>query len=337
MPEARKTAFSKMQSPHASSAHDCLIGSTGFVGGHLLRQKGFAHTFDSRTIGRLADQPYETIVCAAAPGSMFEANRDPEADAARVHALIEQLDRAKAERFVLISSIAVLADFGAGEDEHTARFQSELAYGRHRRELEQFVENRFAAHLIVRLPALFGEGLRKNFIFDLLNPVPSMLTPARLAEIESALEAPLARFIGDLYAPSGSHGLRVLDRAALGRDARRRALEEALIAGGFDASQFHNRETTYQYYDLSRLWRDIEVARGADLSHLHCATEPLQAHAIHQLLTGRDMAQTPARLHREDMHTRHAELWGRTGRYLADAEEVMASLSAFFERQSVPA
>ena len=42
-------------------------------------------------------------------------------------------------------------------------------YGRNRYYVEKFVNSHFANCTIIRLPSLFGKGLKKNFIYDLLH------------------------------------------------------------------------------------------------------------------------------------------------------------------------
>ncbi len=314
-----------------------LIGATGFVGSALLRQTDFDARFNSRNVSEIEGQTFGTLVCAAAPGSMFEANTASERDKAQIQGLIERLSKVHADRFVLISSIAVLADFAGQDDESTQDFQEKLAYGRHRRELEAFVEQHFAERLIVRLPALFGQGLRKNFIFDLMNPVPSMLTEAKLEDLRRRLDAALSNWVGLLYTPDAATGLLKLDREALNRDARRRALDDAVSDLGLSATQFHNRETTYQYYEIDRLWGDIGIALEAGLTHLHLTSEPLKAAVIHESLKGAPMPETSARLHREDMHSAHGNLWGTCGPYLYDSETTLERLARFYSGERAPA
>jgi len=313
----------------------CLIGATGFVGGALLRQTDFSACFDSRNVVEIEDQSYDLVVCAAAPGSMLEANTAPERDRAQIHKLIERLSKVRTDRFVLISSIAVLSDFAGQHVESTEDFQENLAYGRHRRELEAFVENHFDRNLIVRLPALFGRGLRKNFVFDLLNPVPSMLSAEKLAVLRDALAADLSDWVQELYDQHTVGGLLKLDRAVLNLSPRRRALEVAVNELELSSTQFHNRETTYQYYEIERLWRDIGVALEAGLSHLHLNSEPLKAKVIHKQLTGLEMPETTAQLHSEDMHSAHSELWGASGPYLFGGEATLDRLEAFYTREWV--
>jgi len=326
-----------MPASDAIARHSGLIGHTGFVGSALARQAGFARCYNRANIASIAGESFGTLVCAAAPGSMLTANRAPDEDRARIEALIAALEQVHAERFVLVSTIAVLADFAGGDDEGTSAFQQKLAYGRHRRMLEAFIESHFAGHLIIRLPALFGPGLVKNFVFDLMNPVPNLIGAARLGDLVARLAPPLAALLARLYAPDPLTGMLRLDRAALNADPRRRALEEALEALGASATFFHHPATTYQYYPVMRLWQDIAIAREAGLTHLHLAPEPLSAAAIHERLLGRPMPQTGARLHREDMRTRHAGLWGAEGPYQFGAAATLDRLAAFLAGERVPA
>ena len=103
------------------------------------------------------------------------------------------------------------------------------------------------------------------------------------------------------------------------RAADRVELEQALSANGYTATMFHNAETTYQYYGLHQLRDDIHIALEAGVSVIHLASEPLRADQIHERLVGRKMPPTEARRRTEDMRTRHAKLWGRTGPYIRGA------------------
>lgn len=143
-----------------------LIGYTGFVGGNLLREYPFAGRYRSTNIEKIAGTHYDLIVCAGAPAAKWKANQDPHADRACLGRLTAALERVKTQRFVHISTVDVYGQVN-GVDEDCPPGGA-TAYGRHRQELEQFVGQRFHA-LIVRLPALFGPGLKKNAIYDLMH------------------------------------------------------------------------------------------------------------------------------------------------------------------------
>jgi len=307
-----------------------LIGHSGFVGGHLRRQAHFDAEYNSRTIDGAAGSEFDLVVCAAAPGSMFEANNFPDRDRASVDRLIDQLSQVRARRFVLISSIAVLADFAGGDDEGTTAFQAERAYGRHRRALEAFVEDRFDDRLIVRLPALMGAGLKKNFLFDIANPMPSMLTADAWAAMQAALGDASAGGLGDFYTHDAERDLHILDRAAFDASLRRNAYEQAAQSAGLSAIRFTHPDSSYQFYDMDRLWSDVSIAIGAGLDVVHLAPQPVRAADAYRAITGDVMPATPARIHHEDMRTRHADLWGRDDCYIADAADILGRLSALF-------
>ena len=306
-----------------------LIGATGVVGQSLLSEQ-ITHPFHSRNIDQIKGQSFDTVLCAAAPGSMVEANTAPDRDKARIDGLIDHLAQVQTRQFVLISSVAVLAEFAGQDDEDTQAFQTELAYGRNRRALEVFCADHFERCLILRLPALFGPGLKKNFLFDMLNPVPSKLTPARMEATHEVLKGAQKDVLAQVYGWDEAVQMYRLDRAVLGATPERAALEDTLKAAELSAIGFTHPTSTYQFYNLARLTHDIEAACTQGLEVLHLAVEPIAAGDIHLAVTGQTMPQTNARIHHEDMRSKHAALRGRDGPYLDDRDSILNDLRAFF-------
>ncbi len=153
--------------------HTALIGHTGFVGSTLLRQTTFDAPFNdcynSTNIEAIAGRHYDLVVCAGAPAVKWQANQQPQEDWANLRRLMTALQQVTASSFVLISTVDVY-DPPIKVDEDTAIDPSHIhPYGKHRFLLEQFVRQQFAPHHIVRLPGLFGHGLKKNFIYDLMH------------------------------------------------------------------------------------------------------------------------------------------------------------------------
>jgi hypothetical protein len=308
---------------------DAVIGSTGFVGGHLCRQHHFPARFNSRNMDEAAGQRYQTVVCAAAPGSMFEANRFPERDKERVETLIAQLGAIIAQRFVLISSIAVLDDFAGGDDESTTAFQTDLPYGKHRRQLEMFCQGHFADCLIVRLPALFGDGLKKNFLFDIRNPVPTMLNQEAYQGLVQDLPQALRDVLPAIYRWDSHLGMKVVDRKALEHSNLRADLDEAVVQAGLSSLRFTHPDSRFQYYEIARLWSDIGRCEEAGLQVIHLAPEPVSAGEIYRAIRNRPMPAGNAPLRREDMRTRYGKVWGRDDGYIQDAASVLARIAEF--------
>jgi nucleoside-diphosphate-sugar epimerase len=143
-----------------------LIGHTGFVGGNLLRQYLFDACYNSTNVEEIAGRQFDLLVCAGAPAAKWKANRDPAGDHACLGRLEDALGRVTARAVVLVSTVDVFGD-STGADEDVLP-EGAGPYGRHRLELEQFVAGRFDT-LVVRLPGLFGPGLKKNAVFDLLH------------------------------------------------------------------------------------------------------------------------------------------------------------------------
>lgn len=148
---------------------NALIGSTGFVGSHLIREDMDVYT--SKTIQSIRGKTYDTVYCAGVPAEKWKANNEPDADKATIAGLMVNLEQMKCRRFVLISTVDVY-DASFPQDEEPDCCPNAYAnhpYGVHRRELELWAQRTFPDVYIFRLPALFGHGLKKNALYDLLH------------------------------------------------------------------------------------------------------------------------------------------------------------------------
>jgi nucleoside-diphosphate-sugar epimerase len=145
-----------------------LIGYTGFVGGNIASQHEFEDLYNTSNINDIDGRDYDLVVSAATYAEMWKINQDPEGDLAQINGLIDRLKSIKVGKFVLISTVGVYKS-PTGADENTAIELDGLSpYGKNRYHLEQFVRDNFDA-LIIRLPGLFGPGLKKNVIYDLMH------------------------------------------------------------------------------------------------------------------------------------------------------------------------
>lgn len=145
-----------------------LIGHSGFVGGNLLAQAPWDDLYNSKNIQDLAGKRYDLVVCAGAPAAKWLINQNPDADAAGLARLKAALAAARVAELVLISTIDVYAPPVAVDESTVIDPRGHHAYGRHRLELEQFCAARLPTR-VLRLPGLFGKGLKKNVIYDMLH------------------------------------------------------------------------------------------------------------------------------------------------------------------------
>jgi nucleoside-diphosphate-sugar epimerase len=146
-----------------------LIGYTGFVGSNLMRQATFEKMFNSKNISDIKGEKFELLVCAGTPAVKWKANKNPVEDLATIELLIENLKEIECEHFVLISTVDVYTS-PIGVDENTEiDNEKSLPYGKHRYMLETFIKGEFPKSTIIRLPGLFGNGLKKNIIYDFIH------------------------------------------------------------------------------------------------------------------------------------------------------------------------
>lgn len=129
-----------------------LIGR-GFLGSVLDQPGRFTDRYHSKNLDHLGGS-YDLVVIAAPYASKWWANEHPDLDFNEVQRITTAMAGVQARRVVLLSSI------DAGKDH---------PYGQNRAWLETWMPQNTA---ILRLPALFGDGLKKNALYDLINGAP---------------------------------------------------------------------------------------------------------------------------------------------------------------------
>lgn len=299
---------------------DLLVGSTGFVGGNLRAKHTFTAVCHSSDIAAQYGTQPDLCVYAGVPAAMFLANADPEADMEVMRTARENLRKIAPKSLVLISSIAVFADSRGRCEDDAPDTDGLPAYGRNRLQLEQWVREDFNDALIVRLPALYGAGLKKNFLFDLHTITPAMLKPEKYDEL--AEKSPLVK-TGYTLADNGFYKLN--------GTADKTALKEFFAGNDFNALAFTDSRSRYQFYDLGRLWSDISKARAAGIKMLHLCTPPVSAAEVYTAVTGQtnwrnELAKPPFDY---DLRSRYAQLLGGSGAYLCTKQDELDDITRF--------
>lgn len=145
---------------------NAVLGYTGFVGSNILRLVDCeCDLYNSKNFEQLKNKSYDKIYCACLPGKKWLANKEPYQDFKTLTSIIEVLKTVKCNEFYLVSSQD--CNSNQNSDEQFTSLPPTI-YGVHRLYFEKFVEENFNAY-IMRIGCLFGTGLKKNIIFDLLN------------------------------------------------------------------------------------------------------------------------------------------------------------------------
>lgn len=301
---------------------NALVGYTGFVGSNIYEAGNFDAVYNSRNIEEAFGTNPDLLIYAGLRAEKYLANNAPEKDMALIDEAYENIEKIGARKLVLISTIDVFKN-PRGADENTVIDTDGLhPYGYDRYVLECKVRERYPDALIIRLPGLFGKNIKKNFIYDYINVIPFMLKADKFNELADSDPR-----LNDYYELQ-DNGFYKVNVSESDRDM----LKERFFALGFSALNFTDSRSIYQFYDLSRLWSDIQTALEAGLTLWHPATEPVSAAEVYEYLRGipfvNELNGTPADY---DYRTLYASLFeGREG-YIRSKAEVLGDIKKFVE------
>ena len=145
-----------------------LIGYTGFVGGNIAMQHAFDDVYNSQNIGDIEGKEYDLVISAANRAEMWRINQEPEKDLAEIKEFISHIEKVKISKLVLISTVGVYRNPNGANEDTPIETDGLLPYGVNRYYLENYCRDNFDT-TIIRLPGLFGKGIKKNVIYDLLH------------------------------------------------------------------------------------------------------------------------------------------------------------------------
>lgn len=300
-----------------------LVGYTGFVGSNIYAAGRFEGAYNSRNIAEAYGTSPDLLIYAGLRAEKYLANERPEKDMEQIFQAEENIRRINPRKLVLISTIDVFK-VPRNVDENSAIDMENLpAYGYNRHKLELWTRENYPDALIIRLPGLFGKNIKKNFIYDYINIIPYMLKKSKMEEL-----ACIDRELTEYYTlqENGFYKVNPLT------DEARMILKEKCRELGFSALNFTDSRSVYQFYDLGRLWSDIQTALSMGIRLWHPATEPVSASEIYEYLCGAEFRNEldgePAFY---DFKTVHDTQFGGKNGYICSKQEVLNNIKKFVE------
>lgn len=323
--------FSELQKndlqKEASMQSMALVGCTGFVGGNLAAKGNFDGLYHSSNIEEAFGTKPELLIYAGLRAEKFLAEKFPERDLESIENAKENIRKIAPKRIVLISTIEVY-DNSFHKTESDPAIGSG-AYGKNRVLLEQWVEKEYPDHLIIRLPGLFGKGIKKNFIYDYIHFIPALLKEDKFKELSE--RNPLLK---DYYALN-ENGFFQLQQVS---QEERKDLKEIFKKLNFSALNFTDSRGVFQYYNLAHLYDDILLALDHKIRMLNITSEPVSIAEIYAALTGKPFVnEISASPPYYDARTLYYQEWNGlkaaqgTGGYMYTKQQVLNEIKQFTE------
>lgn len=304
---------------------DFIVGYTGFVGSNMVASHSFDGLFNSKNVEEAYGKNPDLLVYSGVPAEMFLANQNPEADKLLMDQAIENIKKINPKKIVLISTIAVYQNPDGVDEDYEIDESTLTAYGANRLYLEKWVEANIENHLIIRLPGLYGKNLKKNFIYDFIHYIPAMINQEKYSEF-SVKES----LIREYYVLQENGFYKCM--LPLEAKEERSQLKEAFKRVGFSALNFTDSRGTFQYYNLSNLWNDIEIALQNGIKKLNLAVEPITIAELYKELTGEAFVnELPKAVPYFNYKTKYDSLWNGTDGYIRKKDEVLEDVKKYIE------
>ncbi|WMJ89795.1 NAD(P)-dependent oxidoreductase [Anaerocolumna sp. MB42-C2] len=300
-----------------------LVGYTGFVGSNIAQKNNFTYLYNSKNIESAYDTQPDLLIYSGVRAEKYLANQYPDQDYKLVEEAFENIKKIRAKKVVLISTIDVYKMPVNVDEDTVIDIKNLQPYGLNRFYLEKWIENEYENSLIIRLPGLFGDNIKKNFIYDMIHKIPNLLKEEKYNELRS-----INSVIDNYYINQNNGFFKCKDLSN----------EECIILKdyfekiGFSALNFTDSRGKFQFYNLNFLWEHISIALKENIKSLNLATEPVSINEIYKYITGNNFVnQISSIIPNYDFKTKYEALFrGKTG-YIFSKEKVLEDIKLFVE------
>ncbi len=301
-----------------------LVGYTGFVGSNIYATGDFDAVYNSKNIKEAYGTNPDLLIYSGLRAEKYLANSAPEKDMELIYQAEENISKINPKSLVLISTIDVFKN-PKGVDENTSIDTENLhAYGYNRYQLELWVREKYPDALIIRLPGLFGKNIKKNFIYDYINLIPYMLKVEKFREL-AEMDPELNNYYN--LQDNGFYKVSV-------SDIDREKLKDKFRTLGFSALNFTDSRSVYQFYNLGRLWDDIQIALQNGIKLWHPATEPVSAGELYKYLTGKEFVNKLGGIPADyDYKTIYDVIFGGKCGYISDKDKILREIKEFVRNE----
>jgi hypothetical protein len=305
-----------------------LVGFTGFVGQNLINQLKFDKIFNSKNIHEAYGLKPDLCIYCGVKAEKYIANSFPDNDLRHIHDTIGNIKQIMPKKLILISTVDVLDCTEDVDEDYEIKFDNLAPYGKNRRFLEIWVQKNLLDFNIVRLPAIYGLNLKKNFIFDIINPIPKLLTKNLFSKFKekSILVSESYKIDNDFY---------YLDPKLSFFHMNKLKLE--LINKNLSSIFFTDSRSIFQFYPIKYLAKHIEFVSEQNLHISHLVTEPLLASDVYYYLNNKVFVNEISQKYpKYNIKTKYSHFMGKNPGYLLDKNEVLADIKDFVSMMKLP-
>ena len=301
-----------------------LVGYSGFVGSNICSKEKFDGLYDAKNVKDSYGTNPDLLVYSGVPAQKFIANQFPEEDFKVIENAIENIKKINPKKIVLISTIDIYKK-PINVNEDSKIITDELQpYGKNRYYLEQWVKENYEDYLIVHLPGLYGKNIKKNFIYDLIHVIPSMLKKEKFEELAKKDE-----LIRKYYKLEENGFYKYLGNA--NKDEEKK-LKECFLNIGFSALNFTDSRASYQFYNLSYLWEHICIALNNNIKILNLAVEPIKIQELYKYITGKEFVnEILTDIPEYNFKTKYEKVFGGKNGYILNKEFILKDIKNFVE------